>query len=140
MRNKRKSINEILDLTQKKISRLTPEEAHSAQKKGALIIDTRDSADQLTEGIIPEAKLITRNTLEWRCDPEAELPDPLLSKLDKKIIIMCNDGYSSSLAVKSLMDIGRTDVSDIIGGYRAWKNYGLPTSNITTLKDRKPST
>ena len=86
---------------------------------------------------MPQAKSITRNTLEWRCDPEAELPDPLLAQLDKKLIIMCNDGYSSSLAVKSLMDIGRKDVADIIGGYRAWKNYGLPTTDITNSKDRK---
>ena len=139
MRNKRKTINEILANTQESITRLTPQEAYIAQENGSIIIDTRDSADQSTEGIVPQAKSITRNTLEWRCDPEAELPDPLLAQLDKKLIIMCNDRYSSSLAVKSLMDIGRQDVSDIIGGYRAWNNYGLPTTDITNSKDHKSS-
>jgi len=139
MRNKRKSINEILEHTQQNISRLTPGKAFNAQKNGAIIVDTRDYADQYNEGIVPGSRLITRNTLEWRCDPVAELPDPLLAKLDKKLIIMCNDGYSSSLAVKSLMDIGHTDVSDIIGGYRSWKNQSFPTADITTLKDRKSS-
>ena len=139
MRNKRKTINEILANTQESITRLTPQEAYIAQENGSIIIDTRDSTDQSTEGIVPQAKSITRNTLEWKCDPEAELPDPLLAQLDKKLIIMCNDGYSSSLAVKSLMDIGRQDVSDIIGGYRAWKNYGLPTADITNSKDHKSS-
>ena len=139
MRNKRKTINEILANTQESITRLTPQEAYIAQENGSIIIDTRDSTDQSTEGIVPQAKSITRNTLEWRCDPEAELPDPLLAQLDKKLIIMCNDRYSSSLAVKSLMDIGRQDVSDIIGGYRTWKNYGLPTTDITNSKDHKSS-
>ena len=80
MRSKRKTINEILANTQKSITRLTPQEAYIAQENGSIIIDTRDSADQSTEGIVPQAKSITRNTLEWRCDPEAELPAPLEGK------------------------------------------------------------
>jgi len=119
------------------ITRLIPSEALRAQRKGAAIIDTRDSVDRFREGAIPDALVITRNTLEWRCDPDAELPMPeLANSFDRHIIIVCNDGYSSILAAKSLVDLGHQHVSDLKGGYRAWKREGLDIVDGRSIDQR----
>ena len=128
MNQPRLTINELLRQAREQISRLTPQEAADAQSAGAVIVDTRDSADRATEGIIPGSVLVTRNTLEWRADPSAEASDPRLANLETDLLIVCNDGYSSSLAADSLRQLGHHTAGDIIGGYRAWKAAGLPTT------------
>jgi len=120
----------MLAAARARIIRLTPTEAAAALTAGALVVDTRDSADRTAEGIIPGSVLVTRNTLEWRADPTAELPDPRIADPALQLIVVCNDGYSSSLAAASLVDLGFTRASDLIGGYRAWKAEGLPTLPI----------
>ena len=120
----------MLAAARARIIRLTPTEAAAALTAGALVVDTRDSADRTAEGIIPGSVLVTRNTLEWRADPTAELPDPRIADPALQLIVVCNDGYSSSLAAASLLDLGFTRASDLIGGYRAWKAAGLPTVPI----------
>ena len=96
MPRERTTIDELLERARSRIQRLSPQEAAAAQARGAVIIDTRDSADRAAEGIIPGSVLVTRNTLEWRADPAAEGSDPRLSDLDAELIVACNDGYSSS--------------------------------------------
>jgi rhodanese-related sulfurtransferase len=122
----RTTIDELLTEARGRIRRLTPDQAHQAQTGGAIIVDTRDSTDRLAEGSIPGAIVVTRNTLEWRVDPTAELPDPVLSDYERELIIVCNDGYASSLAADSLRRIGHPAVADVIGGFRAWRASGLP--------------
>lgn len=129
MSDERTTIDDLLTLARTRIRRLTPHEVAAAQAAGAIIIDTRDSADRAAEGIIPGSVLVTRNTLEWRADPSAEGADPRLADLDADLIITCNDGFSSSLAADSLRQIGHTAAADIIGGYRAWKAAGLPITS-----------
>ena len=124
----RTTVDQRLEQARALIRRLTPQEAAAAQSAGAVIIDTRDSADRAAEGIIPGSVLVTRNTLEWRADPSTEAPDPRLSNLETDLLVVCNDGYSSSLAAESLRQLGHTSAGDIIGGYRAWKTSGLPTT------------
>ncbi len=123
----RVTIDERLVVARSNIRRLTPELAAEAQRAGAVIIDTRDSADRLAEGVIPNSMRVTRNTLEWRADPTAELPDPVVSDFANDLIVVCNDGYGSSLAADSLRQLGHVTAADVIGGYRAWKAAGLPT-------------
>ena len=124
------SIDERLTDARARIRRLTPFEAAAAQVRGAVIVDTRDSADQIAEGVIANAVSVTRNTLEWRADPSSELPDPLLSDFSSELIVVCNDGYASSLAADSLRQLGHHTAADVIGGYRAWKTAGLPTVSV----------
>ena len=100
----------------------------AAQAAGAVIVDTRDTADRRAEGVIPQSVCVTRNTLEWRADPSAALPHPVLSDFAHDLIVVCNDGYASSLAAASLRQLGHVTVADVIGGYRAWKRAGLPTA------------
>ncbi len=123
------TIDELLQQAREQIRRLTPQQAADAQSTGAIIVDTRDSADRAAEGIIPGSVLVTRNTLEWRADPSAGAPDPRLSNLETDLLIVCNDGYSSSLAADSLRQLGHPTAGDIVGGYRAWKAAGLPTTS-----------
>lgn len=132
MHRDRVTIDDRLSRARARIRRLSPSEAAEAQAAGAIIIDTRDSDDRTAEGVIPGAKRITRDTLEWRADPTAELPDPLVADFAADLIVVCNEGYGSSLAADSLRRLGHTTVADIIGGYRAWKAAGLPTERLST--------
>ncbi len=126
----RVTIDVRLAAARSRIRRLTPAQAAEAQHGGAVLIDTRDSADRLAEGAIPAARPITRDTLEWRADPAAELPDPVVSDFSNDLIVVCNDGFGSSLAADSLRELGHSTVADVIGGYRAWKAAGLPIEPV----------
>ena len=125
------SIDELLAHARTRIARLTPQEAAAAQAAGAVIVDTRDTADRWTEGIIPHSVRVTRNTLEWRADPSAELPHAVLSDFANDLIVVCNDGYASSLAAASLQQLGHVTAAYLIGGFWAWKRAGLPTVAAT---------
>ena len=103
-------------------------EAAAAQRSGAVIVDTRDSVDRAAEGVIPGSVLVTRNTLEWRADPTSEAADARLADLERQLIVVCNDGYSSSLAAATLQELGFSRATDLAGGFRAWKRAGLPTA------------
>ncbi len=122
-----RSIDDITAEARERIERHIPQAALSAQRAGAVIVDTRDSADRTREGAIPGAVWVPRNLLEWRADPAAEAPDPRLADRSLQLIVVCNDGYSSSLAAASLRDLGFAAAGDIEGGYRAWAGAGLPT-------------
>ena len=87
---------------------------------GALVIDTRDSADREAEGELPGSVIVTRNVLEWRMSPSS--PTCLEGvTADSRVIIVCNDGFSSSIAAASLHDLGLPRATDLLGGYRAWR-------------------
>ena len=130
MHDDRVTIDKRLAEARSRIRRLSPSEAAEAQARGAVIIDTRDSLDRSAEGVIPGSKRITRDTLEWRADPTAELPDPVVADIETDLIVVCNEGYGSSIAADSLRQLGHVTVADVIGGYRAWKAAGLPTERL----------
>lgn len=106
--------------------RVEPAEAHAAAMAGALLIDVRDGDQRRRDGSVPGALVIDRTVLEWRVDPDSGATHPAITDLDLPLILFCNQGYSSSLAVASLLDIGATRVTDIIGGFEAWRAAGLP--------------
>ena len=124
------TIEQVLAGARERIERLAPDEAAEAQRAGAVVVDTRDSADRAAEGVIPGSVRAHRNVLEWRADPAAELPDPRIADRSLQLIVVCNDGYSSSLAAASLVDLGFARAGDLAGGYRAWKAAGLPTVGV----------
>ncbi len=123
----RRGIEELLAEARVGLARLTPQEAQRAQHLGALLVDIRPEVNRHTEGGLPGAVVIERTVLEWRLDPasEARLPG---ASYDAHVVIVCNEGYSSSLAAATLQDLGIPMATDMEGGYRAWKAAGLPTN------------
>ena len=126
MTRKRRSIDELLSEARSRLARLTAEEAYHAQQRGAVLVDIRPQASRETEGRLPGAVVIERTVLEWRLDPASEARLPFAS-YDQEVVIVCNEGYSSSLAAATLQDLGMGRATDLDGGYRAWKAAGLPT-------------
>jgi rhodanese-related sulfurtransferase len=122
----RRTIDEVLETARGRIRRYAPHEAAAAAAGGAIIVDTRDSMDRVVEGVIPGSVWIPRTVLEWRADPTSELPDARIADPERTLIIVCNDGYSSSLAAASLLDLGFATAGDVTGGFRAWRAAGLP--------------
>ena len=115
------------------ISRFTPAEAFTRVVAArALLVDTRDGADRIAEGIVPGSLHIPRSVLEWRADPTSGYADERLTA-GAPIIVMCSDGYSSALAASNLVKIGHAGAGDVIGGYRAWKRAGLPVVDAQEL-------
>jgi rhodanese-related sulfurtransferase len=124
-------IDERLAAARTRLARVTPEEAANAAARGALLVDTRPVAQRAVDGEIPGALLIERNVLEWRLDPASDARIPEATGHDVEIIVVCNEGYASSLAAASLQDIGLHRATDLIGGFRAWKAAGLPVRAAT---------
>ena len=86
---------------------------------GALVVDIRPERDRLAEGALPGAVVIDRNVLEWRLDPTSGHHLPVAS-FDRRVILVCNEGYASSLAAATLVELGVTGATDLVGGYSAW--------------------
>jgi rhodanese-related sulfurtransferase len=126
----RKTIDDMLAAARARLARVTPAEAAAAQAAGALIVDTRDSGDRAAEGVIPDSIWFPRNVLEWRADPTSEAADPRIAGTDRRLIVVCNDGYSSSIAAATLQDLGCDNATDLIGGYRAWRADRRPIVNL----------
>lgn len=122
-----RTIDQVLAAARSGLVRLEPDEAISAVGTGAVLVDIRPQQDRQAEGGIPGAAVVDRNVLEWRFDPTSEAALPIASH-DLHLIVFCNEGYTSSLAAAALQDLGITRATDLIGGYRAWRAAGLPTS------------
>ncbi|WP_438870713.1 rhodanese-like domain-containing protein [Paractinoplanes ovalisporus] len=108
--------------------RLDPEETRAAVAAGALLIDTRTDVQRRTQGSLPGAIVIDRTVLEWRLDPLSPHRIPEATGHDRVVIVLCRQGYSSSLAAASLRAIGLTNATDLAGGVEAWLAAGLPTT------------
>jgi rhodanese-related sulfurtransferase len=112
------TIDELLERARTKIDRVTPEEAARAmEERGALLVDIRAESQRAADGIVPDARFIPRNVLEWRFDGSEDRP----------VIVMCDAGYASSLAAATLRELG-IDATDLVGGFQAWRAAGLPTA------------
>jgi rhodanese-related sulfurtransferase len=122
-----RTIDEVLAEARTKLKRLEPHDADAAAKDGALLVDIRPAAQRAAEGEIPGALIIERNVLEWRFDPasDARLPE---ASYDLQVIVLCSEGYTSSLAAAALQELGVHRATDLAGGYRAWEAAGLPVS------------
>jgi rhodanese-related sulfurtransferase len=121
-------VDDLLDDARRRLRRLTPEEAAQAvAERGALLVDTRPEFQRREHGVIPGALLIERNHLEWRLDPTSDARIPEAVDHDVEVIVVCSEGYASSLAAASLQDLGLHRATDLDGGFLAWKAAGLPT-------------
>ena len=121
-----RSIDAILADARARLTRLTPAEAGRAVDEGGLLVDIRPAAQRAAEGEVPGALVVERNVLEWRFDPQsaARLPE---ASYDLRAIVICSEGYTSSLAAAALQDLGVHRATDVEGGFRAWRAAGLPT-------------
>jgi rhodanese-related sulfurtransferase len=122
-----RSIDEILESARERLVRLDPLQAHAAIQAGALLVDIRPQAQRKLEGAVPGALIVERNVLEWRFDPRSDARLPQAAGYDQHVIIMCSEGYTSSLAATALLDLGLRYATDLDGGFGAWAKAGLPT-------------
>jgi rhodanese-related sulfurtransferase len=120
-------IDDLLETARARIHRVTPEQARDAVARGGVILDTRTYEQRRVDGVIPGATVMSRNVLEWRVDPTSGWEDPDVLARTGPVIVMCDEGFASSLAAATLVDLGIDDAVDMIGGYQAWKAAGLPT-------------
>jgi len=121
-----KTVEELLEEARARLRRLSPADAADALAAGALVVDTRPAAQREREGEMPGALVIERNVLEWRLDPASPDRVPDVTGYDQVVVVVCSDGYSSSLAAAALQDMGFRNATDVAGGFRAWKAAGLP--------------
>jgi rhodanese-related sulfurtransferase len=125
-----RSVDELLAAARARLRRVTPTEAAAAVARGALLVDTRPFQQRQSEGAIPGALLIERNQLEWRLDPASDARIPEAVGYDVEVIVVCSEGYSSSLAAASLQDLGLHRATDLNGGFQAWRAAGLPVRPV----------
>ncbi|QZY45038.1 MULTISPECIES: rhodanese-like domain-containing protein [Mycolicibacterium] len=115
-------IDVVLDEARAKLTRLAAGEVPAALARGAVLVDIRPAAQRAAEGEVPQALVIERNVLEWRCDPTSDARIPHAVDEDVEWVVLCSQGYTSSLAAASLKDLGLRRATDVIGGYHALKS------------------
>jgi rhodanese-related sulfurtransferase len=116
----------LLETVRKGLDRVQPADLASEIAAGALVVDIRPIEQRHRDGDLPGALTIDRNVLEWRLDPTSPDHIPEATDTSRRIIIVCNEGYSSSLAAATLRQLGLERASDLIGGFQAWKDSQLP--------------
>jgi rhodanese-related sulfurtransferase len=121
-----RSIDMILAEARTRLIRLHPFAAHTALARGAVLVDIRPAGQRAAEGEVPGALVIERNVLEWRFDPSSDARLPVAT-YDLEVIVLCQEGYTSSLAAVALQDVGIHRATDVDGGFAAWRSAGLPT-------------
>jgi rhodanese-related sulfurtransferase len=123
----RRTIDQILAEARSRLQRVGPQQAARAAGEGALLVDIRPAAQRAAEGEIPGALIVERNVLEWRFDPASAARLPQAS-YDLRVIVVCSEGYTSSLAAAALQDLGVRHATDLDGGFCAWQAAGLPVT------------
>jgi rhodanese-related sulfurtransferase len=121
-----RTVEDLLTEARARFVRLAPAQAAVAQAAGAVLVDVRGDDQIRTHGCIPGAIRIPRNVLEWRADPTCPARDDRIADLDAIVVIVCQEGYQSSLAASNLHDLGFTHATDLEGGFEAWRAAGLP--------------
>lgn len=128
------SVEDLLAAARRRLRRVGPQEAREAvERDDALLVDIRADSQRAADGVVPEAAFIARNVLEWRLDPESDWRDPDLARTDRRIIVMCNEGFQSSLVAATLQELGHADATDLDGGFQAWRAAGLPVEGSDPL-------
>ncbi|MFF7298599.1 rhodanese-like domain-containing protein [Streptomyces sp. NPDC008265] len=126
-------IDELLERVRAGYTRVGAREAYEASLSGALLVDIRYQALRERDGLIPGALVIERNELEWRLDPLGSHRAPEATGHDLRVVVVCNEGYASSLAAASLHALGLHRATDLTGGFQAWKAAGLPVTPVSPV-------
>ncbi|MFF3766875.1 rhodanese-like domain-containing protein [Streptomyces sp. NPDC001922] len=121
-----RGIDAVLAAAREQLDRLEPEQAAEAAAAGAVLVDIRYAALRDRDGVIPGALIVERNELEWRLDPLGSHRVAEATGHDLPVVVICNEGYASSLAAVSLRQLGLHRATDLTGGFQAWRAAGLP--------------
>ncbi|WP_077798341.1 rhodanese-like domain-containing protein [Streptomyces sp. JHA26] len=122
-------IDAVLERVRRGYARIEPRAAYEAAEAGeALLVDIRYASLRDTDGLIPGALVVERNELEWRLDPQGSHRLPEATSHDLRVVVVCNEGYASSLAAESLHRLGLRRATDLVGGFQAWRTAGLPVT------------
>jgi rhodanese-related sulfurtransferase len=122
----RTTVDELLEEARAQLARVGPAEANRAVAEGALLVDIRAESQRKRDGVVPQALFFPRNVIEWRADPSSSAHDPAFSDLDRPVVVMCDEGYQSSLVAATLKRLGFARATDLVGGFQAWRGAGLP--------------
>ncbi|HEY1594386.1 MAG TPA: rhodanese-like domain-containing protein [Thermoleophilaceae bacterium] len=126
----KKTVDDLLGDARTKLERIGPEEARAAVESGdALIVDIRADSQRAADGVVPGAVFIPRNVIEWRVNPDTDYADERLTS-GRRIVVMCNEGYQSSLVAATLQELGLEDATDLAGGFQAWRGAELPVEPL----------
>jgi len=131
-------IDRLLDKERRLLRRLDPHQAEEAVRAGGVIVDTRSHEQRVAGGIVPGSIRVHRNVLEWRVDPSSGWYDERLAVYTGPVIVMCQQGYSSSLAAATLQRLGFDRATDMVGGFEAWAAAGLPVEPLGAKPDAGP--
>ena len=118
----RSAVEEMLSAARRELKRVRAEDLESEIAAGAIVVDIRPAADRAAEGALPGSIVLERNVLEWRLDPTSADRIPAAKDHTIAVIVVCNDGYASSLAAQSLRRLGLERATDLDGGFRAWRH------------------
>ncbi len=124
----RMTIDELLAAARTGLVRLSPAQAEQAIRSGAALIDIRSNSQVARDGTIAGALVIARNVLEWRLDPAGSHRHPQAPGLADHVILLCDEGYQSSVAAATLRQLGFTRTTDVDSGFQAWRRAGLPVT------------
>jgi rhodanese-related sulfurtransferase len=119
-------IDRLLAEARQQLTRVSPREAADQMRDGALLVDTRPVELRRRDGEIPGALIVDRNVLEWRLDPTSPHRLAEVTGVEQRVILVCNEGYASSLAAATLHELGMHNATDLDGGFQAWAAAGLP--------------
>jgi rhodanese-related sulfurtransferase len=123
----RTTIDDLLRAARDRLARLEARDAYELARRGeAVLVDIRAGDLRAANGAIPGAVHAPRTVLEWRADPASGHSDPRIADLDARLVLVCNEGFASSLAAATLQDLGFARATDLIGGFEAWRAAGLP--------------
>jgi rhodanese-related sulfurtransferase len=114
------AINRLLQESRRTLDRVDPADLADVQDAGALVVDIRPAEQRQRDGELPGALVIDRNVLEWRLDPSSRYRLSIADDPDRRIVLVCNEGYASSLAARTLQLLGLANATDLRGGFQAW--------------------
>jgi rhodanese-related sulfurtransferase len=134
----RRTVDDLLREARSRLERLSPEAALAAAGDGGLIVDIRSERQRAEQGLVPGAHFVPRNVLEWRADPACAHRDARLCAVRGALVLMCAQGYQSSLAAATLRELGVAGATDMIGGFEGWLAAGLPVLPGAPADDGRP--
>jgi rhodanese-related sulfurtransferase len=118
-----RSVDDLLNISRQRVSRVTPSQLADVLDSGGIVIDIRPAHQRSTEGPLPGALVVERNVLEWRLDPNSPYRLPAVRDHGQQVIVVCSEGYASSLAAASRADLGFERAGDLEGGHKAWATW-----------------
>ena len=120
------TVDELLARARRMLDRVQPADVPAALAAGAVLVDIRSDAQRAADGVVPGAVRVARNVLEWRCDPASRWRREDVSDPARQVILVCDEGYQSSLAAATLQELGLPRATDLVGGFQAWRAAGMP--------------